>query len=169
MLRFWSGNHDPSLSPARIALVHIYLNQRISSNFYQMKVNVQDGQILEKRNLEGHHSHVDSEDLERCEAACLSSESVQAAIKKLNLPEKANVVVEPWTYATDGVYDMKDKVTMVRHHSEIFWTTADFRTVLLLHEALRSSRCKLLRLSVGFMRRAVGGFQDSPDLSPSPG
>jgi primary-amine oxidase len=49
------------------------------------------------------------------EEACLADERVQAEIKTLNVPDGATVVVEPWAYATDGMNDMTDRVTMVYH------------------------------------------------------
>ena len=45
--------------------------------------------------------------------ACLEDARVQEEIAALKLPEGATVVVEPWTYGTDGMNDMSKLVTMV--------------------------------------------------------
>lgn len=99
--------------PARLAMVQTFLGPRNSDNFYQLKVNVESGEIVHKEQLTGCHPHVDANDMQKTERACLDDPQVQEAIKNLKLPEGAIIKIEPWTYATDGMNDMKQKITMV--------------------------------------------------------
>jgi primary-amine oxidase len=118
-------------------MVQLYLNERNSGNFHQLKVDLAKGEIVEKQHLAGRHSHVDTNDMQKCEAACLNDPRVQKAIREMELPKDATIVVEPWTYATDGMYDMKDKMTMVcclLCNIRIEWLT--YCTVLLLYATL---------------------------------
>ncbi|QSS63854.1 amine oxidase [Histoplasma capsulatum] len=46
------------------------------------------------------------------EASCLANDEVQATIRSLDLPAGSTVVVEPWAYATDGMNDMAQRITM---------------------------------------------------------
>lgn len=105
---------DPTLRPARKAYVQLYLGERNPENFWELKVNLDTNGIVEQKHLKGRHSHVDANDMQRAEKACLADQKVQAAINGLNLPPGTAILIEPWTYATDGVYDMKHKVSMVR-------------------------------------------------------
>lgn len=98
----------PAALPKRIAMVHAY----ISNAFHELKVDVKSKTILSDEVLKGRHSHVDSAYMKQVEEACLRDERVQAEIKSLRLPENATVIVEPWTYATDGVNDMSSRITM---------------------------------------------------------
>jgi len=51
--------------------------------------------------------------MKEVERVCLGDVRVQEQVRRLGLPEGAEVVVEPWAYATDGVEDMAGRVTMV--------------------------------------------------------
>jgi primary-amine oxidase len=109
-----SGRLDLDSKPARLATVQVFLGaQRTSEHFYELKVDVATGEIVRKEQLLGRHPHVDGNDGVRTEKACLEDPAVQAAIKDLHLPDGAEVKIEPWTYATDGMNDMKQKITMV--------------------------------------------------------
>jgi primary-amine oxidase len=100
--------------PTRLATVQVFLGtKRDSDHFYELKVNVDSGEIVHKEQLVGRHPHVDGNDMVKTEAACLNDARVQAAIKDLQLPDGAVVKIEPWTYATDGMNDMSQKITMV--------------------------------------------------------
>jgi len=99
--------------PARLAMVQTFLGPRNSDNFYQLKVNTNSGEIVRKEQLTGCHPHVDVNDMQKTESACLADLQVQAAIKDMKLPEGAIIKIEPWTYGTDGMNDMKQKITMV--------------------------------------------------------
>ncbi|OQV04226.1 Copper amine oxidase, enzyme domain-containing protein isoform 2 [Cladophialophora immunda] len=104
---------EPSTKPARLATVQVFLGQpRDSAHFYELKVNVDTGEVVDKEQLLGRHPHVDANDMQKTEAACLGDSRVQAAIKEMQLPEGAVVKIEPWTYATDGMNDMSLKITM---------------------------------------------------------
>ena len=114
---FLDAEHEGSPSatrPARIATVQAFLGaKRSSEHFYELKVNVQTGKIVHKQQLVGRHPHVDGNDMVRNEKACLGDPKVQAAIKAMQLPAGAVVKIEPWTYATDGMNDMSEKINMV--------------------------------------------------------
>lgn len=71
------------------------------------------GRVVEKRVVEGRHSYIDTEYMKEVERVCLGDVRVQEQVRGLGLPEGAEVVVEPWAYATDGVEDMAGRVTMV--------------------------------------------------------
>lgn len=95
-------------------MVQVFLGPRDSEHFYELKVNVVSGDVVHKELLRGCHPHVDASDMRVAEKACLDDPGVQAAIRDMQLPEDAVVKIEPWTYATDGTNDMKQKITMVR-------------------------------------------------------
>lgn len=64
--------------------------------------------------------------MKKVEQACLADADVQEEIRCLKLPEGATAVVEPWAYATDGMNDMSQRVTMVCScYSPIFSTRFD--------------------------------------------
>jgi primary-amine oxidase len=94
--------------PKRIAKVHAY----ILNAFHELEIDVKDKSVLSDEVLKGRHSHVDSAYMKQVEEACLRDDRVQAEIKSLKLPENATVIVEPWTYATDGMNDMSSRITM---------------------------------------------------------
>ncbi|KAI1615054.1 hypothetical protein EDD36DRAFT_432033 [Exophiala viscosa] len=116
MIRFLEDEHHGAQSlsaPARVAMVQVFLGPRDSDHFYQLKVDVSSGKILEERQLKGCHPHVDATDMRKAEQECLKDPEVQAAIKSMHLPEGATINIEPWTYGTDGMNDMSQKITMV--------------------------------------------------------
>jgi hypothetical protein len=122
MTAYLDAEHATSTSthsspPARTAMVQLFIGARTSSNFHQLVVNVHSGEILHQEKLEGCHPHVDADDMQKTEKACLEDPQVKAAIRGLKLPEGAIVKIEPWTYATDDTYDMKEKITMVSQFS----------------------------------------------------
>ncbi|KIW64425.1 hypothetical protein, variant [Phialophora macrospora] len=116
MMLFLDAEHKGQLvgkKPARLATVQVFFGpKRDSEHFYELKVDVQSGEIVHREQLVGRHSHVDGNDLVKIEAACLNDPRVQAAIKDMQLPDGAVVKIEPWTYATDGMNDMSQKITM---------------------------------------------------------
>ncbi|GAB7354186.1 hypothetical protein MBLNU459_g4738t2 [Dothideomycetes sp. NU459] len=83
-----------------------------SKDFRQAKIDLDLCQILDQQELVGKHSYVDAEDMKRSEIACLADPRVKAEIIACELPDGTEVVVEPWTYATDGMFDVKDRVIM---------------------------------------------------------
>lgn len=94
-------------------MVQVFLGPRDSEHFYELKVDVDAGSIVHKEQLLGCHPHVDANDMQKVERACLDDPGVQAAIRDMQLPDGAVVKIEPWTYATDGMNDMSQKITMV--------------------------------------------------------
>lgn len=107
--------HSSAIRPPRLATVQVFLGaKRDSEHFYELRVNVASGEIVHNERLLGRHPHVDGDDMIETEAACLKDPRVQTAIKDLQLPDGAMVKIEPWTYATDGMNDMSQKITMVR-------------------------------------------------------
>ncbi|EXJ55847.1 primary-amine oxidase [Cladophialophora yegresii CBS 114405] len=116
MMVFLDAEHEGQpvgKRPARLATVQVFFGaKRDSEHFYELKVNVDSGEIVHKEQLAGRHPHVDGNDMVKTETACLNDPRVQAAIKDMQLPDGAVVKIEPWTYATDGMNDMSQKITM---------------------------------------------------------
>jgi primary-amine oxidase len=94
--------------PKRVAKVYAY----IAKAFHEIKFDLGNNVILSNEVLHGRHSHVDSAYMKQVEYACLRDARVQDKITALKLPKGATVIVEPWTYATDGMNDMSLRVTM---------------------------------------------------------
>lgn len=103
------AGHNPQ-PLKRVAKVHAYIDKA----FHEIFVDVSKADILRHEILHGRHSHIDTAYMKKVEAVCLDDERIQAEIKALELPEGATVIVEPWTYATDGANDMRQRITMVR-------------------------------------------------------
>jgi len=118
MLRFLEAEYSgmPPTPPKRIARVHAYIERA----FHELLVDVGARNTISHEVLEGKHSHVDAAYMQSVEEACLRDVRVQKAIEALKLPEEASVVVEPWTYATDGVSNMSTRITMVRSHMDLY-------------------------------------------------
>jgi primary-amine oxidase len=51
------------------------------------------------------HAPIDGEEIIRTEQAVIEDEGVKAELAKLQLPEGAKVVCDPWIYGSDGVND----------------------------------------------------------------
>lgn len=98
--------------PPRTAAVLYYIDK--PTQFRQVKVDLDNQRLYDFKDLDGKHAFVDAGEMKKCEHACLSDSRVQAAIKALDLPKEAVVVVDPWTYSPDGENDMKRRVVMVR-------------------------------------------------------
>src|SRR4051812_27069285 len=110
MIAFLDQEHsgNSTTPPKRIAKLHAY----ISKKFHEILVDVKCKTIISDDILHGKHSHVDSAYMKQVEHACLQDTRVQAEIEALHLPARAIVIVEPWTYATDGMNDMSSRITM---------------------------------------------------------
>lgn len=170
------GEQPLPKKPARLAKVHVFLGaKRDSEHFYELKVDVETGEIVYKEQLLGRHPHVDGNDMVKTEKACLEDPRVQAAIKDMQLPEGAVVKIEPWTYATDGTNDMAQKITMVRAYDslrDLFLPSTHhglcaFAIVLLLYAPHQPPRCKPLRLPTGPLCRNVWSCRGTQDLLPT--
>lgn len=103
------SKHEDVKPPQRVAKVHAYIGKA----FHEILVDIWRTEIISDEVMHGRHSHIDSSYMKKVEAACLQSPEVQAEIKTLDLPNGATVIVEPWTYATDGLNDMSSRITMV--------------------------------------------------------
>ena len=79
----------------------------------EVKIDIEKAQIIAAKTLKGKHPHVGPQFQRAVEKAVLVDQRVKDEIKALDLPDEATVVVEPWTYATDGMHDMSKKITMV--------------------------------------------------------
>lgn len=113
MIKYLDAEHEgkvPEQGPVRAAMVQFYADT--PKDFMQCKVDLNAGTIIDQQPLTGRHSYIDGEDMKKSEQACLADPRVQEAIKASDLPEGATVVVEPWTYATDGMFDPKERVAM---------------------------------------------------------
>ncbi|KAK4185953.1 copper amine oxidase [Podospora australis] len=116
MVPFLDQEHDKSPDkgfatlrrPARIAKVHAY----IKKEFNEFRVNLDHSKVISERVHHGRQAHIDGEYVRKVELACMADAGVQEQVQALKLPEGATVVVEPWTYGTDGMSDMSKKVTM---------------------------------------------------------
>ncbi|KAL3605109.1 hypothetical protein FPOAC2_00051 [Fusarium poae] len=99
--------------PTRYARVEASIKGDAGENqLFELIVNLDDDKVAQKQHVKGKHSYIDSNYMKDVEAACLANEEVQAEIRTLDLPAGATVVVEPWAYATDGMNDMTERVTM---------------------------------------------------------
>lgn len=106
--------HTPVLCPARIARVQVLVRDPSGSNdLFELLVNLNLGLVEQKEHLVDKHPYIDTVYMRDVEKACKEDPGIQEEIKKLNLPEGASVVIEPWAYATDGMNDMSERITMV--------------------------------------------------------
>ena len=104
----------PGLAPTRHARVEVELPKDDGGNaLFELLVDLDGDRVVAKRHVPGKHSYIDAGYMKKVEAACLADAEVQRQIATLKLPENATVVVEPWAYATDGLNDMSQRVTMV--------------------------------------------------------
>lgn len=101
--------------PSRCARVEALVkNQAGKHELHELLVNIDESKIMGKKHLVGKHSYIDSAYMKAVEAACLANKKVQEEIRKLDLPPGSTAIVEPWAYATDGMNDMSERITMVR-------------------------------------------------------
>jgi primary-amine oxidase len=77
----------------RKAFCQYYLNDR--QQFHQLEIDIATKELFNQEALEGKHSYTDAEEGIKAEAGCLADSNVQAAIRQLDLPEDAVIVVEP--------------------------------------------------------------------------
>lgn len=101
--------------PTRYARVEVAVPGAKSGNeLFELVVDLDKDKVARKQHMKGKHSYIDADYMKAVENACLANEEVQAEIRTLELPANSTVVVEPWAYATDGMNDMTERVTMVR-------------------------------------------------------
>ncbi|KAF1997273.1 copper amine oxidase [Amniculicola lignicola CBS 123094] len=145
-----AGYNEPA-HPGRVAKVHVYL----TGQFHEILVDVTAGKVIVDEILEGRHSHVDSVYMKQVEAACIGDDRVQAQVRALKLPEGAKVIVEPWTYATDGMNDMSERITMcwfymrLADHADANYYAYPIDIVAEVSEELKVTKIHRLPSSVG--------------------
>lgn len=107
-------NQTPSDIPTRFARVEVIVKGEKGDNqLFELVVDLDASKVVKKQHVEGKHSYIDPTYMKAVEKVCLNDARVQAEIKTLRLPKEAQVVVESWAYATDGMNDMRQRVTMV--------------------------------------------------------
>ncbi|KAF3941580.1 hypothetical protein ABW19_dt0206781 [Dactylella cylindrospora] len=94
--------------PTRVARAQVYAG----NDLFEYLINLDNGEVDSKKLLVGRHSHIDPAYMHQVEAACLADARIQNEIKGLKLPVGAVVMIEPWTYGTDGMNDMSKRITM---------------------------------------------------------
>ena len=100
--------------PARCARVDIVVETaQEKSALFELRVDLDRGKVVAKQHHLGKHSYIDTEFMKQVERACLADAEVREQVRGLGLPEGAEVVVEPWAYATDGENDMSRRISMV--------------------------------------------------------
>lgn len=104
------GGQQTPKRPARVAKVQAH----IGKDFSEFKLDLDREAVVSKEKLDGRHSHIDGDYMRKAELACMADLRVKEQVAALKLPEGATVVVEPWTYGTDGMNDMSKRMTMVR-------------------------------------------------------
>ena len=107
------GQNSPR--PVRAARVQVTIRGNSRPNeMVELTVDLTSGSVIKKEYLVGKHPYIDSAYMQAAEKACRADPRIEAEIRKLKLPEGAQVVVEPWAYATDGMNDVSERTTMVR-------------------------------------------------------
>lgn len=120
--------------PTRYARVEVVVKGgRGENQLFELIVDLDSDKVVQKQHQKGKHSYIDSDYMQEVERACLADEGVKAEIKTLNLPPEATVVVEAWAYATDGMNDMTDRLTMVSQSARVVDQVLTSCTVLVLH------------------------------------
>lgn len=117
MIVFLEREHlnQPQVSrPGRIAHIQVVVRGDSGPNeLTELLVDLDRSVVIQQETLVGKHSFIDSAYMKDVENACMADERVQNEIGKLRLPRGASVVVEPWAYATDGMNDMSERISMV--------------------------------------------------------
>lgn len=118
MIRYLEQEHRQELFknvPARCARIEVISKSAAGkSSLFQLLVDLDKQSMVEEKSLEGKHSYIDSAYMKEVEHVCMADGRIQAEIATLDLPDGAEVVVEPWAYATDGTNDMSKRISMVR-------------------------------------------------------
>jgi primary-amine oxidase len=102
--------------PTRCARVEVVVNLRGEKNaLFELLIDLDKDSVIAKQHQHGKHSYIDTRFMQQVEAACLNNKDIQDQICVLELPEGSSVVVEPWSYATDGENDMSKRLSMVHN------------------------------------------------------
>lgn len=116
MIHFLEKEHSGQpldARPTRVARVQVVIHSELKNRLIELLVDLDHTTVIKQEHLAGRHSYIDSEYMKSVEQACLADARIQEEIKKLKLPTGAIVIVEPWAYATDGMNDMSERLTMV--------------------------------------------------------
>ncbi|OJJ49956.1 hypothetical protein ASPZODRAFT_1074802 [Penicilliopsis zonata CBS 506.65] len=97
-------------TPSRSALIQFYRGK--PTDFREVWIELESGKITKEKILSGKHSYVDSTEMQAAEKACMAAGEVQKVIRMLELPEEAVVCIEPWSYGTDGMNDIAERIIM---------------------------------------------------------
>ena len=98
------------IRPPRTARVQIILKPHALK---ELLVDLDAVAVVKQWDLKGKHSYIDADYMQAVEKACLADARVQEEMAKLDVPHGSTICVEPWAYATDGMNDMSERVTMV--------------------------------------------------------
>ncbi|KAE8155154.1 copper amine oxidase [Aspergillus avenaceus] len=99
--------------PNRTARAEVIVRGNGDKNeLIELRVDLDSSVVIKKQHLPGKHSYIDSDYMKAVGEVCRADARVQEEIRKLHLPDGATVVVEPWAYATDGMNDMSERITM---------------------------------------------------------
>ncbi|KAL7926009.1 copper amine oxidase [Trichoderma austrokoningii] len=109
-----TGTGTTTTRPARQARVQVIASPapKEANQLFELIVDLDTQSVVKLENLKGKHSFIDSSYMGKVEKACLADARVQAEIQTLRLPDEAVVCVEAWAYATDGMIDMTERITM---------------------------------------------------------
>ncbi|KAF7714096.1 Uncharacterized protein PECH_003263 [Penicillium ucsense] len=101
------------VSPVRAARVQVTVHEESKPNMMiELTIDLTSGVVMKRENMLGKHPFIDSAYMQAAEKACRADPRIELEIQKLKLPKGAEVVIEPWAYATDGMSDMSERTTM---------------------------------------------------------
>ncbi|KAE8341812.1 hypothetical protein BDV24DRAFT_150924 [Aspergillus arachidicola] len=115
MIHFLDKEHSGQpldVRPTRVARVQVVTRSESKNKLIELLIDLDHAAVIKQEHLAGKHSYIDSEYMKSVEQACLADARIQEEIKKLKLPTGATVIVEPWAYATDGMNDMSERLSM---------------------------------------------------------
>lgn len=103
-----------ALRASRTARVQIIVSGDDKTNaLEELIVDLDKSAITKRIPLKGRHPYIDAQYMQAVEKACFAHQQGQDEINKLDLPPGSTVCVEPWAYATDGMNNMTQLVSMV--------------------------------------------------------
>lgn len=136
MIPFLDKEHRRQVTgsaPARCARVEVVLESSSGNMLFELAVDLDRNEVVAKQHHPGKHSYIDSAYMQKVEKAARDNNEVQKQIRALELPVGSSVVIEPWAYATDGMNDMSQRVTMVSYRIPMLpWTRLIMLSVLVL-------------------------------------
>ncbi|KAH0524020.1 hypothetical protein TsFJ059_008941 [Trichoderma semiorbis] len=96
--------------PARITFAHYYVAG--PKDFYRAYVDVsgKSAKLIVNEKLDAkRHAISDPAEMMRAEKACLNDPLIVKQISQLSLPSGSQVMIDPWTYATDEKLDVEKR------------------------------------------------------------